>query len=95
MPIYEYTCLNCENSQEEYKKVADRLSGPICNKCGHVMIFTLSMGPKPTDHLYPRMEENFEHNPVEIKSLKHYYQEQKKRGLVDGGKPRGVKGQWV
>ena len=59
------------------------------------MEFILSLGPKPTDHLYPYFEENFDHKPVEVKSLRHYRQEQKKRGLVDGGKPKGVKGQWV
>jgi putative FmdB family regulatory protein len=95
MPIYDYTCMNCENTQEEYKRVSERLNGPICSKCGHVMTFTLSPGPKPTDHLYPRMVENFGPKPVEVRSLKHYREEQRKRGLVDNGRPRGVKGQWV
>jgi putative FmdB family regulatory protein len=95
MPIYEYTCMNCEHEQEEYKKVSERLTGPICSVCGHRMTFTLSMGPKPTDHLYPRMVENFGREPVRVNSLKHYREEQKKRGLVDNGRPRGVKGQWV
>jgi putative FmdB family regulatory protein len=95
MPIYDYTCLNCENKMEEYKKISERLDGPICTKCGHKTIFTLSPGPKPTDHLYPRVVENLGHEPVVVNSLKHYREEQKKRGLVDNGKPRGVKGQWV
>jgi len=95
MPLYQYTCFNCGTEKEELRKVAEIYDGPQCPKCCNKMTFTLSPGPKPTDHLYPFMEENFEHNPVKINSLKHYYSEQKKRGLVDNGKPRGVKGQWV
>jgi DNA-directed RNA polymerase subunit RPC12/RpoP len=95
MPIYSYTCWNCENEQEEYKRLVDRLNGPICTKCGHKTTFTISPGPKPTDHLYPRVVENFGAEPVVINSLKHYKEEQKKRGLVDNGKPRGVRGKWV
>jgi putative FmdB family regulatory protein len=95
MPIYDYTCMTCEHTQEEYRKMNERMVGPICEKCGHRTTFTLSFGPKPTDHLYPRVVENFDNKPVVVTSLKHYRQEQKKRGLVDNGKPRGVKGQWV
>lgn len=95
MPVYDYTCMACEHTQEAIVPIRSRYIGPICEKCGHRMTFTLSVGPKPTDHLYPRLEYNFEANPVEIKSLRHFREEQKKRGLVDNGKPKGIPGQWL
>jgi putative FmdB family regulatory protein len=95
IPIYEYKCFQCEYIREEYRKVKDRLNESVCIHCGSHAVFVISPGPKPTDHLYPRMVENFAHNPVRVNSLKHYREEQKKRGLVDNGKPRGVRGQWI
>jgi putative FmdB family regulatory protein len=95
MPLYEYRCTRCGHMQESYRKLHERLVAGTCEKCGDLAVFVISPGPKPTDHLYPRMVENFEHNPVQVNSLKHYYSEQKRRGLVDGGRPRGVKGQWI
>ena len=95
MPIYDFSCTICGNTQESIRSIADRFQGPVCEQCGGLMEYQLSAPPKPTDHLYPYLEENFDHKPVEIKSLRHYRREQKRRGLVDNGRPRGVKGQWV
>ena len=97
MPVYDYECPHCGHKAEALKRVNDMDAGPFCKVCANdtQMRLIISSGPKPTDHLYPRLEHNFEANPVEIKSLRHFREEQKKRGLVDNGKPRGVKGQWV
>ena len=97
MPLYDYECPSCKHQSEALRPVGAREAGPFCTQCEEAtqMRPVLSPGPKPTDHLYPRLEHNFEANPVEIKSLKHFREEQKKRGLVDGGKPKGIPGQWA
>lgn len=97
MPMYEYECPRCGHNSEALRSVSNREAGPFCRTCKEAtqMRLVISVGPKPTDHLYPRLEHNFENTPVEIRSLKHFREEQKKRGLVDNGKPRGVRGQWV
>jgi putative FmdB family regulatory protein len=92
MPIYDFTCVNCETKQEALRSIDKRFDGPFCPKCGNRMIFTLSPPPKPTDHLYPYIHE---HIGKEIRSLKHLRQVQKAEGIEDAGKPRGVKGQWI
>ena len=94
MPIYSYECAHCGEVVEEYRTLAHRLIATSCQECGSDATFTLSISERRGPS-YPYMEENFEHKPVQINSLKHYYAEQKKRGLVDGGRPRGVKGQWM
>jgi putative FmdB family regulatory protein len=94
MPIYSYKCKECQHEEETVRRISEREEPALCPKCGGSAEFILSPGPKPTDHLYPRVVENFDHNPVVVNSLREYYREQKKRGLIDGGKPRGVKGQW-
>ena len=92
MPVYDYTCMFDETTQEALRSIDKRFDGPFCPKCGNRMTFTLTAPPKPTDHLYPYYHENV---GAEVKSLRHLRQVQKEKGLVDGGKPRGVKGQWV
>lgn len=94
MPIYEYSCMACENAQEEFKLLKDRLNGPICNKCGHKMIFTLSFSARQGP-AYPYTDTNMDHKPVEITSLSQRKKELKKRGLQDSGVRRGNPGSWI
>lgn len=94
MPIYAYSCMACENEQEEYNQIKDRLDGPLCKKCGYRMIFTLSFS-KRRGPSYPYVDTNMDNKPVVIESLAQRKKELKKRGLQDSGVRRGNSGQWI
>lgn len=94
MPIYSYSCMACENEQEEYNQIKDRFDGPICKKCGYRMIFTLSFS-KRRGPSYPYIDAHMDHKPVEITSLSHRRKELKKRGLQETGRKVGGHGQWI
>lgn len=88
MPIYTYKCKTCGIEMDEYRKLEDRLGNTKCESCGCAAEFTIAPLPKPTDHLYPYVDDNISAKPIEIRSRKHYLQELKQRGLQErtGGK---------
>lgn len=94
MPIYQYTCMVCEHAQEEYRQLKDRLKGPVCEKCGHTMIFTLDFS-KRQGPSYPYVDEHMDHKPVVINSRSHRLRELKKRGLQETGVRPGMPGRWL
>ena len=94
MPIYQYTCPACDYSKEGFRRLKDRLNGPVCEKCGYRMIFTLSFS-KRKGPSYPYVDPYMDRKPVEITSRAHRLRELKKRGLQETGVRRGMKGQWI
>ena len=93
MPIYVYKCDSCGREYEKYKSLEKRLIKVVCD-CGQLASFILSTKPKGKD-LYPFVDEYMDSKPVRIESLKHYRQELSKRNLVETGRRKGMKGQWI
>ncbi len=93
MPIYNYKCSCCNQETEEIRSIRERLQFRRCD-CGGELRFILAVKPKLRD-LYPYVEENMDHVPVTITSKKHREMELKKRGLQEGTKKPGMKGQWI
>ena len=93
MPIYAYRCESCGKEYEKYRILSKRLVKIVCD-CGQLASFILSTKPK-IRNLYPFVDEYMDKKPVQIESLKHYRQELSKRNLVETGRRRGMKGQWV
>ena len=93
MPIYTYLCGSCGREVDKFRSLHERLTPLVC-ECGGDMSFTLSVRPKIRD-LYPFVDEHMDSRPIRIESLKHYRQELSKRNLIETGRRRGTKGQWI
>ena len=94
MPIYVYECEVCGSQQERYCSIAERDQVVRCKVCNFDSRFVLSFGPK-NQATYPFIDNYMDSRPVQIESLGHYRKELKKRNLVETGRRRGTKGQWI
>lgn len=94
MPIYVYECELCGAQQERYCLLIERDQMVPCKVCNSDSRFILSFGPK-NRAVYPFVDNYMDTKPVKIESLGHYRKELKKRNLIETGRRRGMKGQWV
>ena len=93
MPIYTYLCGSCGKETDKFRSLHKRLLPTFCI-CGGKATFTLSVRSK-IRNIYPFVDNYMGPKPVQIESLKHYRQELSKRNLVETGRRRGMKGQWI
>ena len=47
MPLYTYTCEDCDRTKQEMRLMAERLQEPLpaCDSCGEEMTFVISGPP--------------------------------------------------
>ena len=51
MPLYEFSCTNCPNTQDEVYKIADCPTKIKCSKCGKWAVKVISIGAIQCDSM--------------------------------------------
>jgi len=78
MPLYDYRCKRCDHEFEEVAKIKDRYE-VSCPKCSGGVTLLITGSKK--DWFRPHWNENFDDQPVFVKSKGHYRELCKKYGV--------------
>lgn len=68
MPMYEYVCPNCGNTEEHLRSIEERHAAPAC-RCSYIMELALSAPAFKIDSTFQeRLNTNYEKHRAKVKA---------------------------